>query len=104
MRSTVTLRRDNATASASAGNKCPPVPPAATITRGEQLRFCITSHSTPRRPDPETAGFSPPPYHPCLAGDGREAAAAAVPRADVREGKPATCPYRRRVRSSRNRH
>src|SRR5882672_1694964 len=72
MRSTVTPRRESATASASAGNRCPPVPPAATMTRGGLLRSSIRAHSRPLPPYPGTAGVPPPPpYPPPQAGEGK---------------------------------
>src|SRR6266436_10311466 len=95
MRSTVTPRRDSATASASAGNRCPPVPPAATMTRGGLLRSSIRAHSRPLPPYPRTAGVPPPPpYPPPLAGEGRVGEErAGRPRSRDRVVAAATGPY-----------
>src|SRR5258706_6287830 len=107
MRSTVTPRRESATASASAGNRCPPVPPAATMTRGGLLRSSIRAHSRPLPPYPGTAGVPPPPpypppqagegkpkYPPPLAGEGRVGEGrAGGPRARGRGRRGATAPY-----------
>src|SRR5882672_4956320 len=107
MRSTVTPRRESATASASAGNRCPPVPPAATMTRGGLLRSSISAHSRPLPPYPGTAGVPPSPpcpprqagegYQKCpppLAGEGRVGEElAGRPRSQGRAVAAATGPY-----------